>query len=200
MGKKKNITYLVDLENIGTKALCQHIKRNADAEYVIFHSDSTSSPWSILEQAPDTLRISFIDCRGGGNNAMDFCICATAGRMSCQSGNYIVILSNDKGYDPMLYMLHHNGVRITREGIPGSQNTKTDGIIEAKDHGSRENVSVVKAIRKEVPLKYQDDVINALTMAANRKETYEMLQTILPQSIAVDIYHKLKTYIPKAKK
>lgn len=196
---KRNVIYLVDLENIGTKALCQHIKRNAEAEYIVFHSDSTSTPWSILEQIPDMLKITFVDCKGGGNNAMDFCISATAGRMSCQPGIRIIILSDDKGYDSMLYMLHHKGVRITREGVPGSQKVKTDEDVLIKDRGPREHVPIIKAIRKEVPRKYQEDVIDILPGAINRTEAYEMLQAILPSDIATSIYHKLKIHIPRVK-
>ena len=75
-----------------------------DAKYVIFHSDNTSTPGAMLDSLPQELDVQFVDCRSGGNNAMDFCICALAGQLSREPGKLIRILSDDKGYDPVLHM------------------------------------------------------------------------------------------------
>lgn len=187
----KNITYLVDLENIGIKALCHQIENDSESDYIVFHSDATSSPGSILEQVPDTLKISFVDCRKGGNNAMDFCISAMAGCLSLTTGQHIVILSDDKGYDPVLYMLHQKGVRITRQGTGSKQSD------DVKDRGWRENVPIIKAIRESVPKKYQEDVIAVLPSAVSRAQAHEILQSVLPEKMVADVYRKLKKHIPK---
>lgn len=181
--------YLVDLENIGIKALYHHIKENEESEYIIFHSDATPSPGIILEHVPDTLPVTFVDCRSGGNNAMDFCISAMAGKLSFIAGQRIVILSDDHGYDPVLYMLHQKGTRIVRQGV-GTGDRK-------KEHGSKENTAVVKAIRESVPKKYQEEIIAVLPSAVSRAQAHEMLQTILPQKMVADVYKKLKKHIPK---
>lgn len=187
--------YLVDLENVGTKVLYQHIKHNEDAEYIVFCSDSTSTPGSILEHVPSMLHITFIDCQTGGNNAMDFCICATAGRLSVEAGKTIKILSDDKGYDPMLYILHRQGVRISRENTA----YQPESVIDPPENNQqwRENIPIIKAIREHVPKQYQQEMIAVLPGAINKKEAHEMLQIILPQKMVADIYKKLKKYIPK---
>lgn len=189
-----NPVYLVDLENIGTQALYHHIEKHREGEYIIFHSDSTASPGTILEKIPEDVKVSFVDCRSGGNNAMDFCICTMAG-MLADSGRGIKILSNDKGYDPILYMLHQRGIRIARECTPdhpSAQNAQAQ-----KDLGWRENIPIIKAIRAAVPRQYQEDVIAVLPGAVSRKEAHEMLQAVLPAKIVAETYRKLKKHIPR---
>lgn len=190
--------YLVDLENVGTKFLYQHAEHHKDAEYVIFHSDSTSAPGVMLDNLPLELDTKFVDCRSGGNNAMDFCICAMAGQLSNEPGKLIRILSDDKGYDPILYMLHQQGVRIVREGSTYQQETGSgDKNTSEEIPAWRENVPIIKAIRACVPKKYQHEVIGTLPGAVNRKEAHEMLQAILPQKMVPEIYKKLKKHIPR---
>ena len=156
-----NIIYLVDLENICARPLYQYAEEHQDAEYIVFYSDNTSSPDSLLEGLPDTVRVTFIDCKTGGNNAMDFCICAIAGHLSVRRMVKIKILSNDKGYDQ----------------------------IDQQD--------IETVIKRNVPKKYQGDLINAISNAIDRKEAHEMCQAILPGNIAVQTYRKLRKYIPK---
>lgn len=187
--------YLIDLENIGTQVLYNHIRAHHDGEYIIFHSDSTTSPGTILEKIPEDVKVSFVDCRSGGNNAMDFCICTTAGMLAKDSRS-IKILSNDKGYDPVLYMLHQQGIRITRECTPDHPSASNISA-HTKDLKWRENVPIIKAIRETVPKKYQEDVIAVLPGAVSRKEAHEMLQAILPTKIVAETYRKLKKHIPK---
>lgn len=192
--------YLVDLENVGTKVVCRHAECHKDAKYVIFHSDNTSTPGAMLDSLPQELDVRFVDCRSGGNNAMDFCICALAGQLSREPGKLIRILSDDKGYDPVLHMLHQQGVRIIREGSTyqqdaGSDNTKAVQKEEIPKY--RENVPIIRAIRACVPKKYQNDVIAVLPGAISRKEAHEMLQAVLPQRMVQDVYRKLKKHIPQ---
>lgn len=195
----ETVTYnkacLVDLENVGANALYQYINGHQDCEYIIFHSDNTPSPGVILEEIPETVKVSFVDCRSGGNNAMDFCICAMAG-MLAKDGCIMKILSNDKGYDPILYMLHQRGIRIKRENTP--EHLSAANIPAHKDIPEwRENVPIIKAIRSSVPRQYQNEVIAVLPGAVSRKEAHEMLQAILPQKIVAETYRKLKKHIPR---
>lgn len=90
------ITYLVDLENIGTKFLFQHIEEHEKASYMIFYSDATSAPGIILEHISQDAAVTFVDCKTGGNNAMDFCICAAAGRLSTKIGYCFVFCQMTK--------------------------------------------------------------------------------------------------------
>lgn len=189
------IVYLVDLENVGTKLLCQHIRQHQDASYVIFYSDSTSAPDAILERIPETVSVTFTYCRTGGKNAMDFCICAAAGRMSVGTGAVMRILSNDKSYDLMFHMLHEQGIRISREIVACQQAKGPDPSSANSDW--RDNVPIIAAIKANVPKQYWNDVIAVIPGAVSRKEAHEMLQAILPQKIVAGVYNKLKKHIPK---
>ncbi len=190
-----NTVYLVDLENIGTKILYQHVGDHRNVEYIIFHSDSTTAPGTILDNIPADVKVSFVDCRSGGNNAMDFCICTMAGILAAEGRQMIRILSDDKGYDPILYMLHHRGVRIIRESTYQAVPKQADS--HKPDQSYRENLPIIKAIRATVPKRYQEEVIGVLPGAVSRKEAHEMLQAILPAPAVADIYKKLKKHIPK---
>lgn len=189
-----NITYLVDLENIGTKPLCQYVVNHQEGEYIVFYSDNTSMPGTVLEELPDTISISFISCKTGGNNAMDFCICAMAGNLSAYKTRKIKILSNDKGYDTMIRMLQDQGTRITRECVtynPEQEETP------ASDINNSNRFDIEDVIRKHVPKKYQNEMMKAIPNVINRKEAHEMCQIILPKNLATDIYRKLRRYIPR---
>lgn len=183
-----NIVYLVDLENIGTSILCRHMGQYPDEKYIVFYSDATSDPSSVLSQIPEKVWVRFIYCRTGGNNAMDFCISAMAGRLTAGKGMTVRVLSNDKGYDPMIRMLQEYGIRIRRE--PATYTQPTEQL-------SSDNPSVKGIIMSNVPRQYQDDVLNAICGCVNRKEAYEILQAILPQQLAQDVYRKLRKHIAK---
>lgn len=182
--------YLVDLENVGVNFLYQHVQRNADAEYVVFCSESTALPGTVLDNVPDGLSVSFIDCRNGEANAMDFCICAMAGRLS-GNGRPMRILSNDKGYDPMVDMMHRQGIRIKREAAPRHVPVP-DGVA-----GQTVSTSLIGAVYTNVPKKYQQAVIEALPGICTRKKMHEALQAALPTKLVADVYKKLKKHIPK---
>lgn len=189
-----NITYLVDLENIGTKPLHQYAEQNQDAEYIIFYSDNTSMPGTVLELLPETINISFVNCRTGGNNAMDFCICAMAGKLSAYKARKIKILSNDKGYDPMIRMLQEQGTRISRECITYHQEQEEKPVQST----SNSNICDIETIIKNnVPKKYQNDMLKLIPNAIDRKEAHEMCQVILPKSLSTEVYRKLRKYIPR---
>ena len=190
--------YLVDLENIGTHVLYQHINEHKNARYIIFHSDSTSAPENILANIPEDVQVSFVDCHSGGNNAMDFCICTMAGMLAKSSGNSIRILSNDKGYDAILYMLHQRGVRIARESTSDRlPNQSADPVSTIPVQISQNNAALIKAIRASVPKQYQEEVITTLSGRVTRQQAHEMLQAILPTKLVADTYRRLKKHIPK---
>lgn len=189
-------TYLVDLENVGAKALCQHVMHHLGAKYIVFYSESTPGPGTILEQIPETLLIQFVDCKTGGNNAMDFCICAVAGALGTETGKIIKILSDDKGYDSMIYMLQQEGVRISRETTTYQPEPEPNGSPEEKQ-AWLENLPIVKAIRANIPKRYQDELIEKLRGASSRKQAHEIIQTVVPQKMVADTYKKLKKHIPK---
>lgn len=187
-----NITYLVDLENIGSKPLYKYIEEHQDGEYIIFYSDNTSSPATMLDELPDMLNVSFVYCKTGSNNAMDFCICAVAGKISAYRTKKMKILSNDKGYEPMVHMLQEQGIRITREDI-----TYQPDIVPVKPLCDMDMGAIEDVIIKNVPNKYQRDMLKTIPKVISRKEAHEICQVILPKSLATEIYRKLRKHIPK---
>lgn len=179
--------YLVDLENIGQTALYDFVKQNPEEEFVIFYSDKTTSPGIILEHVPENLIISFVLCESGSDNAMDFCICTTAGLIASKDFQKIVIISDDKGYDPAVHMLQQKGMRIKRENTAQAD----DGQMPCL------NGRITKVVFENVPKRYQNEVFEALKNVSGRKAVHEMLQKIMPQTTAAETYNKLKKYIPK---
>lgn len=199
-----NLTYLVDLENICAKPLYQYAEKHQDGEYIIFYSENTSSPNSILEGLPEEIKVSFVGCKTGGHNAMDFCISGMAGRLSVGRLTKIKILSNDKGYDPVIRMLQEKGTRITREGVSLSPKEGKEGdlnysnidpVSDLEDYAREQDIK--RMIRKSVPKKYQGQMTDAILHAIDRKEAHEMCQAILPDNMATTVYRKLRKYIPR---
>lgn len=198
IGNTFRTTYLVDLENIGPGALFQHMEKHQESEYVVFYSDATAEPGTLLRHISVFSGVRFVDCRDGGNNAMDFCICAMAGQFSTDRGLTVVILSGDKGYDPMIRMLNDQGTRISREPLANQplKVTVSSGEKERIDKRSaREQLPAVKTVRASVQKKYQDEVIEAVLGAAGKQAFHEELQTILPTKQVQGVYKKLKKYV-----
>lgn len=185
-----HITYLVDLENIGPAELYAHAGKHPADRYIIFYSAHTASPEAILEQMPAASDVRFRYCPAGTDNAMDFCICAVAGRLSAQGRNVLRIFSDDRDYDPVLPLLQEEGVRIAREGTT----RKTDGAENGR------STPLIEAVRSCVPKQYQAEVASALRRAADRRQAHDALQDILPQKFVPEVYNKLKKYIPKERK
>lgn len=191
--------YLVDLENIGAKILPRYMEQHPDASYIVFYADSTPAPGSILEQVPHAVKIQFVYCRTGGNNAMDFCICAMAGRLVVIPKAMIKVLSNDKGYDPMIRMLQEQGSRIERviaEYAITDVSDKSDSNPGTIVDDARKQ-DLINAIKRNTEKCYWDRLIKILPDARNRSEAHEMMQAVLPNKMISDLYKKLKKFIPK---
>lgn len=177
---------LIDLENIGTKTALRYMDEHPENEYIVFYSEHTLGPGSVLMQTAEDVSVRFIGCQAGTVNAMDFCICAIAGQESVSRDKRIVILSDDKGYDAILPMMHCQGIRIKREKVA------------LEPVSGQTNAPIMQAIRKHVPKKYQENVLRALPNALSYSEAHEMLQAILPQKLVQSTYFRLKPYIQQA--
>lgn len=195
---KLSVICLVDLENIGTRALVKRMEKHPADEYIVFYSESTSTPETLLVHIPENVSVRFIGCRTGTNNAMDFCICTVAGQESLNRYKRIIILSDDKGYDAILPVLHCQGVRVSRETVetPDTSNISDTSNTSGGTPDWRENIPIIKAIRKYVPKEYQDDAIRLIPGVVSYSEAHEMLQAILPPKQVQRVYHKLKPHIP----
>ena len=105
---------LVDLENVQHVDL-SHIE--ATTRVVIFHGASQKSVPIELVIATQSLgkRVEWVKIEGNGNNALDFHIACYLGRtLEKEPGSACVVLSKDKGFDPLLKYLNRNGLKCRR--------------------------------------------------------------------------------------
>jgi PIN domain len=96
---------LVDFENVQQVDLS---RVEATARVVIFHGASQKNVPIELVSATQSLgkRIEWVKIEGNGKNALDFHIACYLGRMLEKNpGSNCVVLSKDKGFDPLLNYL-----------------------------------------------------------------------------------------------
>jgi len=101
---------LVDFENVQQVDL-SHVE--ATTRVVIFHGASQKSVPIELVTATQSLgkRVEWVKIEGNGNNALDFHIACYLGRILEKEPNSVcVVLSKDKGFDPLLKYLNRNGL------------------------------------------------------------------------------------------
>jgi hypothetical protein len=107
---------LVDLENVQKFDLG---KVPADARVKIFVGQTQSKlPTALVQQAQALgSRLTWVTIDGNGRNALDFHIACHLGEGICKSPQAeFVILSNDKGFDPLVRHLVARGFKCRRDG------------------------------------------------------------------------------------
>ena len=118
------LIWLVDFENV------QRIPLGAipaDAHLRVFVGARQSRLPTSLVKLQDSLkdRFRFVWIEGTASNALDFHIACHLGEAVVQTPNAsFVIVSNDKGYDPLIRHLVSRGIRCRRQG-QGVQATKS---------------------------------------------------------------------------
>jgi len=105
---------LVDFENVQQVDL-SHI--GAATRVVIFLGGNQKSVPIELVTAAQSLgeRVEWMKIEGNGNNSLDFHIACYLGRMlEKQPGSVCVVLSKDKGFDPLVKYLNRSGLKCRR--------------------------------------------------------------------------------------
>ena len=105
---------LVDFENVQKIDLSQV---DATTRIVIFHGASQKSVPMELVSGTQSLgkQVEWVKIEGNGKNALDFHIACYLGRiLEKEPGSNCVVLSNDKGFDPLLKYLNRNGLTCSR--------------------------------------------------------------------------------------
>lgn len=107
---------LVDFENVQKLDLA---RLPAQARIKIFVGQTQSKlPTALVQQAQALgSRLTWVTIDGNGRNALDFHIACHLGEGICKSPQAeFVILSNDKGFDPLVRHLVARGFKCQRDG------------------------------------------------------------------------------------
>lgn len=107
---------LVDFENVQKLDLA---RLPAQARIKVFVGQTQSKlPTALVQQAQALgSRLTWVTIDGNGRNALDFHIACHLGEGICKSPQAeFVILSNDKGFDPLVRHLLGRGLKCRRDG------------------------------------------------------------------------------------
>ena len=110
------VLMFVDLENIHRFDLKQ---APPNARIKVFVGQTQSKLPTVLVQEAQALgsRLTWVTIDGNGRNALDFHIACHLGEGICKSPQAeFVILSNDKGFDPLVRHLVARGFKCRRDG------------------------------------------------------------------------------------
>ena len=112
----KEQVVLVDFENVQKLDLA---RLPAQARIKVFVGQTQSKlPTALVQQAQALgSRLTWVTIDGNGRNALDFHIACHLGEGICKSPQAeFVILSNDKGFDPLVRHLVARGFKCWRDG------------------------------------------------------------------------------------
>lgn len=117
---KTMINYLIDSENVGVRwipYLKENIKKT-DRVFLFYTDASKSIPCKELETLADFIhQIKTIYCENGTPNALDFQLCSYLGYLvRIGTKSTYCILTQDKGYDAVVYFWKEKGIHIYRYG------------------------------------------------------------------------------------
>jgi hypothetical protein len=107
---------LVDFENVQKFDLA---RLPAQARIKVFVGQTQSKlPTALVQQAQALgSRLTWVTIDGNGRNALDFHIACHLGEGICKSPQAeFVILSNDKGFDPLVRHIKARGFKCRRDG------------------------------------------------------------------------------------
>lgn len=167
--------YLVDTENVGGQwmRLCSQLQTRD--KILLFHtSESMKFTFEDMQYLqPYMKQIHMIHCYNGTPNALDFQLSAVNGYLftSDKVAEYVVV-SNDTGYDRMIWFMRGLGQSITRMGI-------TAGLVTPKcvEHpveiADCEYVTVSKiksVLGKKVPMELLQEITDMLNTLHNHPE------------------------------
>ena len=110
------LVLLVDLENVQKFDLGK-VPSNARIKVFVGQSQSNLPKALILQAQALGLPLDWVEIDGNGRNALDFHIAYYLGKGFCESPKAeFVILSNDKGFDPLVRHLVARGFKCRRDG------------------------------------------------------------------------------------
>jgi hypothetical protein len=126
-----DLMLLVDLENIHRFDLG---KAPPNARIKIFVGQTQSKlPTALVQQAQALgSRLEWVRIDGNGPNALDFHIACHLGEGICKyPKTEFVILSNDKGFDPLVRHIKGRGFKCRREAPAATANVAAKPVLDA---------------------------------------------------------------------
>lgn len=112
----KEQVVLVDFENVQKLDLAQ-LPSHARIKVFTGQLQSKVSMTLAKQAQPLGSRLQYVTIEGNGRNALDFHIACHLGEGICKSPKAeFVILSNDKGFDPLVQHLKARGFQCRRDG------------------------------------------------------------------------------------
>ena len=110
------IIYLLDSENVADFSIINILGMHNKA-VIFFGSQQKKLPLEIVIQIQELgNKVKLVQTCGTGKNALDFHIAYYIGKYSEKIPNAtFVIISKDKGYDPLISHLNSQGVKASRE-------------------------------------------------------------------------------------
>lgn len=185
--------YLIDYENLPkdiVKNLCEKNK-NQNYWYLVFYSDKTAPPQTILETVPESTTIRFQYCYNGTDNALDFQLIATVAQMSAKHPNIkYIIISDDKGYTPAVRMLQEQGLKVFLQDYIN--------VLELPKGQNSELIQIIKdaCIHAKIP-KAWNTIYHIVLKTNSLKEINKKLHNQYKKSAADKIYLQIKRYYDK---
>lgn len=134
---------MVDYENVQPSV--NRFATRSETHFIIFvghQQDRVNFDLASILQ-PLGGRAEYVKIHGTGSNALDFHIALFIGKITQRDPNAaFVIMSNDKGYDPVISYLNASGTKIERQCVsaaPESKKTKVSHLPYRKPTSKRES-------------------------------------------------------------
>ena len=116
----QGLTYvMVDYENVQPSVI--RFAMQPETHFIVFvgHQQDRVNFGLASVLQPLGERAQYVKIHGIGANALDFHIALFIGKISaCDPNASFVVISNDKGYDPIIQYLNANGTKIERHAMP----------------------------------------------------------------------------------
>jgi PIN domain len=173
--------WLVDYENV------QKISPAAlppDVHLRVFVGANQARLPTALVKLQDTLkdRFRFVWIEGTASNALDFHIACHLGEALVQTPNAsFVIVSNDKGFDPLIRHLVSRGLRCHRQGQGMTANKAPPKL--AEDVATTQVMSHLRKIEKTKRPRKRQTLVNYLTTHFNKTLTAAQIASAIEQLV-----------------
>ncbi|HEY9800431.1 MAG TPA: PIN domain-containing protein [Leptolyngbyaceae cyanobacterium] len=185
--KLKKAILLVDYENIQNIDLS--VVQEQDVDIKIFIGQSQNKIPIELVQATQKLgqRVEWIKIEGAGSNALDFHVAFYLGRFSQNvTGASFLILSNDKGFDPLVKYINKHKVQCKRiQNLQELYKEKEVLVPQNADFVAKviENLSKIQKNKRPKTRKTLHQHIKSLLIQKklNEQEIEKLVDTLLAQ-------------------
>ncbi len=116
--------YFIDSENVADR--WTSLLKAQDGIFLVFYTGKLPN---VNNSQLDGIKYAFIQCHTG-DNALDFQLVSYLGyELHANKAREMVIVSNDKGYDSVVFFWSERGVQISRLPMPKGSGTQLSGTV-----------------------------------------------------------------------